>query len=94
MCGTIPPLPNTSSWCGASLSTETTYLSLGCKNKKDSAWKRLLSFIDTCSLGAYVCDLHSSMAVLLTQCWVKVKVQLSLCLTKYHAMKIYGGVEV
>jgi hypothetical protein len=25
---------------------------------------------------------------------IKVKVKLSLCLTKHHTMKIYGGVEV
>jgi hypothetical protein len=25
---------------------------------------------------------------------VKIKIKLSLCLTKYHAMKTYGGVEV
>jgi len=26
--------------------------------------------------------------------WVRQKLKLSLCLTKYHAMQMYGGVEV
>jgi hypothetical protein len=26
--------------------------------------------------------------------WDSIKVELSLCLTKYHAMKMYGRVEV
>jgi hypothetical protein len=26
--------------------------------------------------------------------WIKIKVKLSLCFIKHHAMKAYGGVEV
>jgi hypothetical protein len=32
------------------------------------------------------------MVVRVLQC--KVKIKLSLCVTKHHAMKMYGGVEV
>jgi hypothetical protein len=39
-------------------------------------------------------EVNITQKVDVKQCKVEVKVKLSLCLTKYHAMKAYWGMEV
>jgi hypothetical protein len=46
-------------------------------------------FYDAPNLGS-----HPSLSISIYKGKVTLKVKLTLCLTKHHAMKAYGGVEV
>jgi hypothetical protein len=65
----------------------------GCKKKAVTKFMRC-----TAEYSLLDCTRSEDTAAQYKQNWLnhvsKVKVKLSLCLTKHHSMKAYGGVEV